>query len=86
MVLPSLQKSNRLPIGSVLVRAARRLLLCLAVVGSLLTFPSAVPWMIGFWFAWCTIPTLAAMSAWRKQCSLRWSGSLGQTWRAVRTN
>jgi acyl-CoA thioesterase I len=38
--------------------AARAILLCAAVVASLLTFPSAIPWLIAGWLVWYTVLVL----------------------------
>src|SRR5438093_676431 len=37
---------------SVLRRAGRTIAASLAIVASLLAFPSGIPWMIAFWLAW----------------------------------
>lgn len=45
-------------------RVGRTILMTSLVVASLLTFPSAIPWMIAFWLAWHTIAVARGKPAW----------------------
>lgn len=45
-------------------RAGRMLLLGLMVLAALLTFPSAVPWMIAFWLLWYSVDALRGRRGW----------------------
>jgi acyl-CoA thioesterase-1 len=40
------------------------LALCLAVAAALLTFPSAIPWMIAFWLGWYSVAALRGRRGW----------------------
>lgn len=44
--------------------AGKTLLLCLAVAGSLLTFPGGIPWMVAVWLLWHTAARLRGRSGW----------------------
>jgi acyl-CoA thioesterase-1 len=51
-------------VAAAALRAGKTLLLCLAVVGSLLTFPSGIPWMVALWLLWHTTARLRERSGW----------------------
>ena len=45
-------------------RSGRMLALCLGVTAALLTFPSAIPWMIAFWLSWHSVAALRGRRGW----------------------
>ena len=47
-----------------LVRIGRAVLLAAIVVASLLTFPSATPWMVAFWLLWHTLSVWRGRPGW----------------------
>ncbi|TWU45199.1 Acyl-CoA thioesterase I precursor [Novipirellula aureliae] len=57
-------KSQSIPTKTSLFGVLRTLTVVASVVGSLLSFPSMLPWMIAFWLAWYTILAMRDRPAW----------------------
>jgi lysophospholipase L1-like esterase len=51
--------------GLALKRIAKILLISIAIVASLLAFPSDLPWLVGAWLAFSTITALRGGAAWK---------------------